>query len=188
MAFFLLACSQNEKEKTTQSETTQVDTVQKQAPLTQTSQEKTPLASEDKVEEKAQALTPSAIETKVEEKVQEVVVSSKDVEVQAESLEKNVTKELQAKVTQAKESVATSSVDGATLYKACASCHGEKAQKQALNKSQVIQGWESSKTIASLKGYKDGSYGGPMKAMMKTQVTKLSDKEIEALAHYISGL
>ena len=37
-----------------------------------------------------------------------------------------------------------------------------------------------------MKGYKDGSYGGPMKGVMKGQVTKLSDADIQALAEQIS--
>lgn len=77
---------------------------------------------------------------------------------------------------------------GAALYKPCIACHGAKGEKKALNKSQVIQGWDVEKIVASLKGYKDGSYGGAMKGVMKGQVTKLSDDQIKALAEYIHGL
>ncbi len=78
--------------------------------------------------------------------------------------------------------------DGAALYKPCLACHGPKAEKKALNKSQVIQGWESEKIAKALKGYKDGTYGGPMKAIMKGQVAKLSDADMKALGDYIHGL
>ncbi|WP_428023071.1 c-type cytochrome [Arcobacter sp.] len=78
--------------------------------------------------------------------------------------------------------------DGAVLYKACASCHGQNAEKAALGKSQIIQGWEKEKVISALNGYKDGSYGGAMKGVMKGQVSKLDDKKIDALATYISTL
>lgn len=78
--------------------------------------------------------------------------------------------------------------DGAALYKKCAACHGAKAEKKALNKSQIIAGWTSEQIVASLKGYKDGTYGGPLKGTMKGQVIKLSDEEINALGTYISGL
>jgi len=37
----------------------------------------------------------------------------------------------------------------------------------------------------SLKGYKDGSYGGAMKGLMKGQVAKYSDAELEAFAQTI---
>jgi len=79
-------------------------------------------------------------------------------------------------------------VDGATVYKVCAGCHGSNAEKKALNKSQIIKGWDSSKTIAALNGYKDGTYGSSMKSVMKGQVSKLSDEKIKAVSEYISGL
>lgn len=77
------------------------------------------------------------------------------------------------------------SANGADVYKKCASCHGSVGEKKALGRSAVIQGWEATKTIAALKGYKDGTYGGPMKGLMKSQVANLKDTEIEAVAKYI---
>lgn len=84
--------------------------------------------------------------------------------------------------------VAVSSVDGAKLFTKCSSCHGQNAEKKALNKSQVIKGWSTHKITTALKGYKTGSYGGAMKGVMKAQVANLSDSEIKALATYISSL
>ncbi len=78
--------------------------------------------------------------------------------------------------------------DGAELYKKCVSCHGANAEKSALGKSQVIQGWDKAKLVTALKGYKDGSYGGQMKAIMKGQVAPYSDADIEAVSGYISAL
>ncbi len=78
--------------------------------------------------------------------------------------------------------------DGATLFKTCATCHGAKAEKQALNKSQVIAGWSADKISAALHGYKDGTYGGPLKATMGAQVKNLDDASIKALADYISAI
>ncbi|RXJ89131.1 cytochrome C [Arcobacter sp. CECT 8983] len=78
--------------------------------------------------------------------------------------------------------------DGAKIYNSCVGCHGANAEKQALGKSAVIKGWDVEKTIAALKGYKDGSYGGPMKGVMKGQVTRLSDTDIKAVAEHISKL
>jgi cytochrome c553 len=74
----------------------------------------------------------------------------------------------------------------AANYAPCASCHGAKGEKPALGKSQVIQGWSVEKTVASLKGYQDGTYGGAMKGLMKGQVAKLSDADIQDLAEQIS--
>lgn len=74
----------------------------------------------------------------------------------------------------------------ATSFAPCASCHGTTAEKSALGKSQIIKGWEASKIEAALKGYKDGTYGGPMKGVMKGQVARLSDEDIKNLAQQIS--
>ncbi|KAB7885408.1 MAG: cytochrome C [Arcobacter sp.] len=74
------------------------------------------------------------------------------------------------------------------LFGACAGCHGQNGEKPALGKSQVIQGWDKAKVIEALNGYKDGSYGGVMKGVMKGQVATKSDAEIDALAEFISNL
>lgn len=78
--------------------------------------------------------------------------------------------------------------DGATLYKTCATCHGAKGEKAALNKSQIIQGWSANKIIAALNGYKDGSYGGALKGTMTGQVKNLDAEAISSLAKYIETL
>lgn len=83
---------------------------------------------------------------------------------------------------------------GATVLSAdanfakCTACHGANGEKKALGKSQVIQGWKAEKTLAALKGYKDGTYGGPMKGVMKGQVAKLNEADMKALAKHIEGL
>lgn len=77
---------------------------------------------------------------------------------------------------------------GADLFKVCSSCHGINGEKKALNKSQIIQGWSEIQVTTALNGYKDGSYGGAMKGLMKSQVTKLSDEDIATLSKYISEL
>ena len=78
--------------------------------------------------------------------------------------------------------------DGASLYKKCAACHGAKAEKKALNKSQIIQGWSKEQLVTSIKGYKDGTYGGAMKGLMKGQVASYDDAKIEAVSQYITTL
>ena len=76
--------------------------------------------------------------------------------------------------------------DGADLYKKCAGCHGASGEKKALGKSLPIKGWEATKTVAALKGYKDGTYGGAMKGLMKGQVAALTDEQIASLAKFIA--
>ena len=73
---------------------------------------------------------------------------------------------------------------GADLFKVCSSCHGLNGEKKALNKSQVIQGWSEVQVSTALNGYKDGSYGGAMKGLMKSQVIKLSDEDIAILSFH----
>jgi cytochrome c553 len=84
--------------------------------------------------------------------------------------------------------VETTSLDGKTIYKACASCHGVNAEKSALGKSKIIKGWSESQIATALYGYKDSTYGGAMKGIMKGQVSKLSDEDIEVVSEYISTL
>lgn len=78
--------------------------------------------------------------------------------------------------------------DGASLYKTCATCHGAKAEKSALNKSQIIAGWSAQNTTDALNGYKEGTYGGAMKSTMTAQVKNLNAEAIAALAKYIETI
>ena len=71
---------------------------------------------------------------------------------------------------------------------ACAGCHGADFSKAALGKSQVVKGWDAAKIETALKGYKDGSYGGAMKATMAGQVKALSDADIADLAKQIAAM
>lgn len=73
----------------------------------------------------------------------------------------------------------------ANPYAKCATCHGANGEKVALGKSKIIKDMTKADFVAALKGYKDGTYGGPMKAIMKGQVAKLSDADIKALADYM---
>ena len=82
---------------------------------------------------------------------------------------------------------ATVSLSAATLA-SCATCHGANFEKAALGKSQIIKGWDAAKIEAALHGYKDGSYGGPMKGVMKGQVAKLDDAAIADLAKQIAAI
>lgn len=81
------------------------------------------------------------------------------------------------------------SVDGEVVFtQKCASCHGAKAEKSALGKSQVIAGWKNSQVKDALRGYQAGTYGKDMKVLMQGQAKGLNDAQIDALAQYISTL
>jgi cytochrome c-type protein NapB len=74
---------------------------------------------------------------------------------------------------------------GAVEPKACAACHGVNFEKVALGKSKIVSDLTHAEIATALKGYKDGSYGGAMKAVMKGQVAKYSNEELETFAQTI---
>jgi cytochrome c553 len=130
--------------------------------------------------------TADLVEEKMEKVEQKAEVAEKEVEKKVEAVEEKV----EQKVETIKEEIVAvvEQKTGADIYKTCASCHGQKAEKVAMGKSAVIQGWDVSKTVAALQGYKDGSYGGAMKTLMKGQASKLSDEDMKRVAEYISKL
>jgi len=77
--------------------------------------------------------------------------------------------------------LATASI-AAVNAKGCTSCHGADWSKKALGKSLDVSQMTHAEIATSLKGYKDGSYGGPMKGLMKGQVAKYSDADLDAFA------
>lgn len=77
--------------------------------------------------------------------------------------------------------------DGAALFQKCTSCHGSNGEKHALNKSKIINEMSKEEIITALKGYKDGSYGGAMKALMKGQISTYDDMQINTVAEFIAA-
>ena len=78
-------------------------------------------------------------------------------------------------------SAASAAVNG----KSCAGCHGAHFEKHALGKSKVVSEMSHADIAHALKGYKHGTYGGPMKGLMKGQVARYSDHDLEAFSHTI---
>ena len=64
----------------------------------------------------------------------------------------------------------------------CTGCHGKNLEKSAMGKSKKVNEMTKADIVTALNGYKDGSYGGPMKGLMKGQAAKLSEDDIKALA------
>jgi cytochrome c-type protein NapB len=88
--------------------------------------------------------------------------------------------------------IALASLLAPTLYGAantagCKGCHGASFEKKAMGKSKEVNKMSKADIVAALKGYKDGSYGGAMKGMMKGQVASLSDADMDAIAAEITG-
>jgi len=162
LAFFLLGCSDDGSNSSPKQ-----DIFKEAAKTTEAVTNTVPEVVEE-AKEPAVEVAPIAVET-VEESSRIVLEETTEV-----------VEDTKAKLTPTKS--------GAELYKVCSSCHGVSGEKKALNKSQVIQGWSEIQVSTAMNGYKDGSYGGAMKGLMKSQVTKLSDEDISALSKYISEL
>ena len=80
--------------------------------------------------------------------------------------------------------LATASI-AAVNEKGCTSCHGADWSKKALGKSKDVSQMTHQEIADSLIGYKNGTYGGPMKGLMKGQVAKYSDEDLKAFAQTI---
>ncbi len=68
---------------------------------------------------------------------------------------------------------------------ACKGCHGQKWEKKALGKSAIVKDMSHAEIATALKGYKAGTFGGSMKGVMKGQVAKYSDADLEAFSKTI---
>jgi len=80
---------------------------------------------------------------------------------------------------------ATSALMAGVNAGACKGCHGQNFEKVALGKSKVVSEMTHADIAAALKGYKAGTYGGPMKGLMKGQVAKYSDADLDAFAQTV---
>ena len=68
---------------------------------------------------------------------------------------------------------------------ACKGCHGANFEKHALGKSKIVKDLTKAEVAQALIGYKNGTYGGPMKGDMKGQVSKYSEADLKAAAEQI---
>lgn len=75
---------------------------------------------------------------------------------------------------------------GESLFSKCKSCHGADGSKNALGVSKPLKGQSKEDILKKLQGYKDGSYGGARKSIMKGQVSGLSEDDMKALAEYVA--
>ncbi len=143
---------------------------------------------ETKMQEHKEVVKTQAKEViaKVETKKEEVKKVVENVETKVAE-HKTEAKEAMTKV-QTKVNAVKEELSGKKLFATCAGCHGLNGEKKALGQSAVIQGWDVAKVEKALHGYKDGTYGGTMKGVMKGQVSKLDDAKITAIAKYLSSL
>lgn len=147
-------------------------------------------AAASTVEEKTNTAV-SEVKEEIKSVVSEVKEEAKavveEVKVIAQETKVATSEAIEEKKVEVQEAIAVATtVDVVSLYKVCAGCHGADGSKSALNKSQVIKGWDAKKISDALHGYKNGTYGGTMKGLMGAQVSKIGDVEIEALSIHIS--
>jgi len=190
LAFFLLGCGDDATTNSAKTEITKQaqETATVIAKSTQDVVKKTKEASVV-VAQEAKKVTAVAVEQAKEmtkTSVDKVKVASAEVAKTVSETTRNVVQKSAKAVEKVAHDVQTPALDGKKIFTACAGCHGVHAEKKALGKSHIIKGWNSAKIVAALHGYKDGSYGGSMKAIMKGQASKLSDDKIKAVANYIS--
>ena len=69
---------------------------------------------------------------------------------------------------------------GSVNSKACTGCHGMDWTKKALGKSKVVANMTKAEVSAAMVGYKNGTYGGAMKGLMKGQVAKYSEADLKS--------
>ena len=77
---------------------------------------------------------------------------------------------------------AASTLSAGVNAAACTGCHGATFEKKAMGKSKEVSNMTHAEIATALKGYKAGTYGGPMKGLMKGQVAKYSDADLDAFS------
>ncbi len=179
VALLLIGCN-DEKSQTAQKEITQ--SVQKVAAVVKTESKKivksVDVATEDSVD---------VVKAKVKEVSKSVEITTQKAVKETKKVIKQTAKSIDKAMDEPKK-VELPKIDGSAIFTKCSGCHGVHADKKALNKSQIIKGWSVAKLTDAINGYKDGSYGSSMKGVMKPQVSKLSDAEVQAVAEHISKL
>lgn len=69
---------------------------------------------------------------------------------------------------------------------ACMGCHGETWDKIALSKSRNVSKLTAKEIADALIGYKNGTYGGDMRDLMRAQLEKYTDQELMAFANTLA--
>jgi cytochrome c553 len=94
-----------------------------------------------------------------------------------------------SQVQQTQEAQVEKVFDTAEAFSKCAGCHGASGEKKALGKSEILKGQSKEMLFDSLKKYQAGTLNKTgMASLMKSQVAKYSQEELEKIAEYISKL
>tara|TARA_R110002110_G_scaffold414951_1_gene647011 strand:+ start:299823 stop:300437 length:615 start_codon:yes stop_codon:yes gene_type:complete len=71
---------------------------------------------------------------------------------------------------------------------ACTACHSPTGSGNAGAGYPALSGQDPAYTAAQLRAFRDGSRNNDVSSVMRSNVARLNDAEIEALASYVSGL
>lgn len=71
---------------------------------------------------------------------------------------------------------------------ACSACHSPNGNGNAPAGFPALSGQHAEYTLLQLKSFRAGERNNDTSGMMRTVVERLTDKELEALASYVSGL
>ena len=85
------------------------------------------------------------------------------------------------------ESIYRSGVQGLNVA-ACTACHAPDGKGNGPAGFPALSGQHPEYTLQQLQQFRSGERANDMSSMMRTVVERLTDKELEALASYVSGL
>lgn len=78
--------------------------------------------------------------------------------------------------------------DSARGIPVCMACHGPNGAGNAAAKYPALRGQQSEYTVLQLKAYRDGKRKTDPQQMMRSIAAKMSDADMQAVAHYVSAL
>lgn len=71
---------------------------------------------------------------------------------------------------------------------ACGACHGPQGNGNELANYPKLSGQQADYVMGELKNYRDGKRATDPNGMMRDIAARMTDAEIEAVAHYVAGL
>ena len=116
----------------------------------------------------------------IKEKIEDIKQEVKTKAIEVKEKIEDIKQEVKTKTVEVKEKILETKKDIQVSLGACKGCHGADFQKKALGKSKIVSEMTKDEVSDSLVGYKNGTYGGSMKGIMKGQVAKYSDDALRS--------
>jgi len=104
-----------------------------------------------------------------------------NIETKKEEIKQAVKDKIETKKEEIKQAVKeeNKTEDMQVNLGACKGCHGANFEVRALGKSKIVADMTKDEVSNALIGYKEGTYGGSMKGVMKGQVAKYSNDALQ---------